>query len=177
MLILVVGVVGGAGTTTLAHELIRQGKPTVGLDLSDGTLAARVDRRTYPLESATFSRRRQQQVIDEIVRQRYTLLWTPACRLQPHRVWALVNAVTQRIDIVTDGGLQPPSAVWELATAQLAVNRESDDPVAAWHEARLRQAHPDVRVVTGDLKAAGKALAAELLPKPERSLQIPFLSR
>jgi hypothetical protein len=177
MLILVVGVVGGAGTTTLAHELIRQGKPTVGLDLSDGTLAARIDRRTYPIDSAAFSRRRQQQVIEDIVRQRYTLLWTSACRLRPQRVWALVSAVAQRIDIVADGGLQPPAGGWDLATVKLAVNRESDDPVAAWHEARLRQAHPDVRVVTGDLNAAGKALAVELLPKPERSLQIPFLSR
>lgn len=177
MLILVVGVVGGAGTTTLAHELIKQGKPTVGLDLSDGTLIARVDRRLYALEAAAYSRRSQQQVIEEIVLRRYTLLWTPGCRLQPQRVWSLVSAVTQRIDVVVDGGLQPPPGVWELATVQLAVNRVGNDPVAAWHEARVRQAHPQVRVVTGDLKAAGKTLAAELLPKPERSHQIPFLSR
>jgi hypothetical protein len=116
-------------------------------------------------------------VIEDIVQRRYTLLWTPGCRLQPHRVWGLVSAVAQRIDMVADGGLQPPPGVWELATVQLAVNREGADPVAEWHAAQLRQAHPNVRVVTGDLKAAGKALAAELLPKPERSLQIPFLSK
>jgi hypothetical protein len=177
MLILVVGVVGGAGTTTLAHELIKQGKPTVGLDLSDGTLAARVDRRLYPLDTATFSRRNPQSIVEAIVRQRHTLLWTLPCRLQPQRVWNLVSAVAQRIDVVADGGLQPPPGVWELATVQLAVNRAGNDPVAEWHAARVRQAHPQVRVVTGDLKEAGKALAAELLPKPERSLQIPFLSR
>jgi len=177
MLILVVGVVGGAGTTTLAHELIRQGKPTVGLDLSDGTLAARLDRRLYPLDAATFSRRGHRQVVEELVQRRYTLLWTPACRTQPSRVWSLVQAVSQRIDVVADGGLKPPSGVWDLAPVQLAVNRETDDPVAHWHGARLRREHPDVRIVTGDLKAAGKALARELLPRPERAFYIPFLAR
>lgn len=176
MLILITGVVGGAGTTTLAHELIKQGRPAVGLDLGDGMFAARLDRRSYPLATATFSRRNQQQVVDDIVRQRYTLLWTPPCRTQPQRVWELVNAISQRIDIVADGGLRPPSGVWEAAAIQLAVNRVDEDPVAQWHEAQLRAAHPDLRVVTGDLKAAGKALAAELLPKPERSWPIPFLA-
>jgi hypothetical protein len=176
MLMLVVGVVGGAGATTLAHELIRHGRPTVGLDLADGTLSARVDRRLYPLQTAAFARRDPQQVVEDIVRQRYTLLWTPACRAEPQRVWELIRAVSQRVDLVADGGLEPPPDVWALAAVQLAVNREGDDPAAAWHENRLRRAHPEIRVVTGDLKAAGKALAEELLPKPERSWSIPFLS-
>jgi hypothetical protein len=59
---------------------------------------------------------------------------------------------------------------------QLAVNRETEDPVADWHETRLRREHPELRIVTGDLKAAGKALAAELLPRPERSWAMPFIS-
>ena len=166
MLILIVGAVGGAGCTTLAHELLKQGKraTTVGLDMSDGTFSALIERRIYALDKVAFSRLPKQQLVEMELRRRYTLLWTAACRLSAARVWAFVTTVAQRLDLIVDGGLAPPPGVWDLAAVQLVVNRAGDDPVARWHEQQLRQAHPEIRVVTGDLKAAGHALADQLLP-------------
>jgi hypothetical protein len=168
MIILIVGVVGGAGTTTLAHEILHHGDRAVPLDLADGTLGARTGRRLYPLDAAAFSRRRPQTVIEEIIDRQTPLLWTANCHTAPERVWALVRSVAQRLPIVADGGLNPPAPIWELATVTLAVNRAPDDAVTRWHEQRLRQEHRGLRVVTGDLRAAGVALAGELLPRPER---------
>ncbi len=172
MLILVVGVVGGAGATTLAEELLRH-STAVGLDAGDGQLAARRDRATYTLETLAFARRDTQQVIDRIVQQRPTLLWTPACRLHPEKIWRIVQAVADRIAVVVDGGLTPPPAVWELAQVQLAVTRSAEDAVTRWHSAQLRQAHPALRLVSGDLKAAGAALAAELWPEAAPRWSLP----
>ncbi len=172
MVILVVGAVGGAGATTLAYELLRHGGRAVPLDLADGTLCARVERRLYPLDAAAFTRRQPQTVIEEIIARQTPLLWTANCQTAPERVWELVRTLAQRIPIVADGGLHPPAPIWELATVTLAVNRAAQegeaDPVARWHEQRLRREQPGLRVVTGDLRAAGEALAGELLPKPER---------
>lgn len=168
MLILVVGVVGGVGTTTLAYELLKAGGPAVPLDLADGTLIGRLDRSCLALEMLALRRGSRLALIDAIVNDRSPLLWTPVCAAETVAtpVWELVRAIAQRLPLVADGGLEPPAAIWPLADLALAVTRPERNPVSDWHESRLKQAHPGVQCVAGDLKAAATALAAELLPRP-----------
>jgi len=160
MLVLIIGTVGGVGTTTLATTLLRQGVPAIGLDLADGMLAARTERRVFPLEQAVFSRENPLVQINRIMARQPVLVWTPGCATDPGRVWNFVRDLAERIPIIADGGLEPPAGVWDLASHAFAVSRK-DDPVAAWHEQRLRQAHPGLHVVTGALQAAGDAIAAQ----------------
>ncbi len=166
MLILVVGAVGGVGTTTLVAELVKRGGPSVALDLADGTLAARLERGTYPLDSVVYQRQTQTAIVDDLALRRPVLLWTPACRLNPARVGQLLAAVGQRWPLVADGGLTPPVDLGGLLTTVLIVTR-AGHPIADWHVARLRRAYPGAPVVSGDLKAAAAALAAQWLPRPE----------
>lgn len=161
MLVLIVGAVGGAGATTLATALLRQGLPAIGLDLADGMLAARIERRVLPLEQAVFSRGDRLAQIDKIVARRPALVWTPGCATDPERVWNFVSDLAKRIPIIADGGIEPPAGIWGLANIAFAVSRK-DDFVAAWHEQRLRQACPELRVVTGALQAAGDAIAEQI---------------
>ena len=99
--------------------------------------------------------------INRIVVRQPALVWTPGCATDPGRVWKFVRDLAERIPIIADGGLEPPAGVWELATIAFAVSRK-DDPVAAWHEQQLRQAHPGLHVVTGALQAAGSAIAEQV---------------
>jgi len=162
MIVLIVGTVGGVGTTTLATNLLRQGVPAIGLDLADGMLAGRIERRIFPLEQAVFSRENPLVQINRIIARQPVLVWTPGCMTDPGRVWDFVRDLAKRsTPIIADGGLEPPAGVWELATIAFAVSRK-DDPVAAWHEQQLRQAHPGLHVVTGALQAAGSAIAEQV---------------
>ena len=161
MLVLIVGTVGGAGTTTLATTLLRQGVPAIGLDLADGMLAGRIERRVFPLEQAVFSRENPLVQINRIIARQPALVWTPGCATDPGRVWNFVRDLAERIPIIADGGLEPPAGVWDLTSHAFAVTRK-DDPVAAWHEQQLRQAHPGLHVVTGALQAAGSAIAEQV---------------
>lgn len=165
MLMLLVGTVGGVGTTTLAATCLKQGAPAIGLDLADGMLATRIERPVVALESIVFSRRPVLETLETLVARRPVLLWTPGCAIDLPRVQRCIAALQQRLPVIVDGGLTPPGILWELATVALAVSRR-DDPVAAWHEQRLRQAHPGLKVVTGDLQQAGNALVAQYLPRP-----------
>ncbi len=165
MLILVVGTAGGIGTTKLVCEFLKHSAPALGLDLADGSLSGRLDRNVYTLDTLVFSRRDRLTVIDELVKRRPVLLWNEICTVHPELVWTLIRETAQRIPLIADGGLTPPTGIWELADVQLAVSREGDG-VSTWHEKRLRAAHPALRIVSGDLKQAGMALANQLLPKP-----------
>jgi hypothetical protein len=81
-------------------------------------------------------------------------------------VGQLLAAVGQRLPLVADGGLAPPAELGPLVTTVLIVTRDGH-PLADWHVARLQRAHPGAHVVSGDLKAAAAALAAQWLPRPE----------
>jgi len=172
MIVLIVGAVGGAGTTTLATTLLRQGVPAMGLDLADGMLAARMERRVYPLEQAVFSRGDRLVEIDRIVKNRPALVWTPGCATDPERVWSFVNDLAKRIPIIADGGVEPPAGIWGLTNYAFAVSRK-DDFVAAWHEQRLRQVYPELHVVTGALQAAGNAIAEQVFAEQLSQRQAP----
>ncbi len=165
MLILVVGTAGGVGTTKLICEFLKHSASAIALDLADGSLAGRLDRNVYPLDTLVFSRRDRLTLIDELVKRRPVLLWNQVCTAHPEQVWTLIREIAQRMPLIADGGLLPPEGIWELADVQLAVSREGD-VVSAWHEKRLKAFHPALRVVSGDLKLAGAALANQLLPKP-----------
>ncbi len=168
MVILIVGIVGGVGATTLATEILKAGGAAVGLDLADGSLSGCVDRKMYPLDAAIFARRPRPQIIDEIVAQRPVLLWTLGCQTAPDTAWGLLREVAQRTSLVIDGGLNPAEPAWQLADVALGVSRDGENAnvIVRWHELQLKRVHPELRIVSGQLKAAGAALAAELLPRP-----------
>jgi len=142
MLILVVGAKGGVGTTSLALHLARAGN-AVGLDLADGQLAVLLERRTWTLDGLAFTTEGQRRkAIDEVVNRRLTLLWVPECALALEQTWGFVRAVADRCPVVADGGINPPSEIDPLADEVVIVSAE-DNPVAQYHEQRLRRRFPD----------------------------------
>lgn len=166
MLILLIGAKGGVGVTSLARRLA-QDKHGVGLDLSDGRLAALLDRRVWMLDQTFSTQARQQAAVEEVVANRYTLLWTPACRLAGDGVWAFVRAVANRALVVADGGIGPPSGIDEQADAIIVVS--ADNPVARYHAERLMETFPRAEVMTLDLsrsrnetRDAARALSSRL---------------
>ncbi len=167
MLILLIGAKGGLGTSTLAKHLVRAlDGGGVGLDLADGQLAALLDRKTWSLSGLAFTPSSGRQgVIDRIVEQRISLLWTPECALAGDAVWHVVRAVADRTTVVADGGIDPPPAVGPLAHVVAIVS--ADDPVAQYHEQQLKGRFPQAGVVTLDLdRSRGETKeAAQVLAK------------
>ena len=158
MLILAIGAKGGLGTTSLvlALALARAGD-AVGLDLSDGQLAARLGREARLLSRPAFaSKAQRRRAVDEVVKRRLTLLWTPECLLKPDAAWGFVRAVADRAVVVADGGIEPPEGIAALADEIVIVSAGPDeesgaaDPVVVWHERRLRNRFPDVLTATND---------------------------
>jgi len=158
MLILLVGAKGGVGTTGLALQLVRQTRG-VGLDLYDGRLAARLDRETWGLSDlARLSRLRRERGLDQAVKRRVALLWTPACEALADDVWPTVRGLVARTTVIADGGLDPPRHASELADRIVIVS--SEDAIAQWHATRLARRHPGAMVVTLDLIRLGEAKRA-----------------
>ena len=150
MLVLVMGAKGGLGTTSLARHLVQGMEGAVGLDVYDGQLAAQLERKTWSLAGLAFATSTQRQsAVDRIVKRSITLLWTPECRLAQNNVWSIVRAVADRTPVVADGGIEPLPEVADLADAMVIVS--ADDPVARYHQNRLKRQFPDAMVVTLDL--------------------------
>ena len=167
MLVLVVGAKGGVGTTSVALHLARAGKG-VGLDLGDGQLAARLERATWTLTDTVLSSARPQLIVDQTVRQKVSLLWTPVCTLVGDEVWNFVRSVADRTLVVADGGIEPLEGVVRLADVTVIVDAETK--VAQFHTNRLKRRFPGARILVLDLsrsrnetKEAGRELAAQLL--------------
>jgi len=169
MLLLVVGAKGGLGATTLARLLCRQAE-VVPLDAADGRLvvdlsvpgASVLDLADTPQWTVA----RRSQMADQVARTRQPLLWSRACAVWPEPVAAFVADVAALTTVVADGGIAPPADLLKLASLVLIVS--SDDPVARWHEQRLKAQWPTALAVVGDLKAAAQAIAAQTLGIPAR---------
>jgi hypothetical protein len=150
MLTVIVGAKGGVGTTSVTVSLARTGR-AVGADLAAGQLAARLGRRTWPLERVVFALAGQQrQAVDAVVRRRPTLLWTPSCALEPERTVAFVRAVAARTGVVVDGGIDVPLATspqppWEELLNEadaVVIVTEEESEVADYHVQRLKERFP-----------------------------------
>lgn len=166
MLILTSGAKGGLGTTTLAHYLCRYAAG-VPLDAADGRLAAEAGSAVLDLSAVPqWTPGRRSRAAEHVVRARQPLLWTPACRVWEAPVAAFVREIAAVTHVIADGGIAPPTALADLAGIILIVS--ADDPVAQWHEQRLKAQWPAARAVLGDLKAAAHALAAQTLGAPAR---------
>jgi hypothetical protein len=151
-MILVIGAKGGVGATTFATELTRITEG-IGLDLADGQLAARLERPTWALSQLAFALPAAlRERVDDIVRRRATLLWTPDCALSTEKTLSALRDIDNRCPIVADGGIEPPQGSEQLAEAVVIVSTEDD--IAGWHERRLLARFPGATVVAGTREAA-----------------------
>lgn len=164
MLILVIGAKGGVGTTTLVQHLCRYAG-AVPLDAADGKLAVEMTRPGAPVLdlslTAQWTLSRRSYAVEQVVETAQPLLWTPACSVWHAPIVAFVHDIAVLGHIVTDGGLAPPAALVDVASFILIVS--ADNPVAQWHEQRLKQQWPQARAVVGDLKAAAQAIAEQVM--------------
>lgn len=169
MFLIVIGAKGGLGATTLVRLLCRQAD-AVPLDAADGRLA--VDLSTPGVsvldlaDTPQWTVARRSQMADQVARTRQPLLWSRACAVWPDQVAAFVADVAALTVVVADGGIAPPPDLVKLASLILIVS--ADDPVARWHEQRLKAQCPEACAVVGDLKAAAQAIAAQTLGVPVR---------
>lgn len=164
MLLLLVGAKGGVGVTMLAHSVC-QCAAAVSLDAADGRLATLTGGAVLDLSAVLqWTASRRSRAVEAVLRTRQPLLWTPACRVWPAPVAAFVRALAAVGHVVVDGGLAPPAPLVDLAAVILIVS--NDDPVARWHEQRLKQQWPQARAVVGDLQAAAQALTTQVLGIP-----------
>lgn len=148
-MILVIGAKGGVGTTTATAMIVRALRG-VGLDAADGALAARLDRPAVSLaQVALLTRGAMQDAVDRVVGKRLTLLWTPECSFLSGPVLEFVRAVDQRIEVVADGGVEPPPELAERPARVLVVS-VSENSVAQYHERRLLDRFPGARVLHPD---------------------------
>ncbi|HOU12805.1 MAG TPA: hypothetical protein PKZ84_06785 [Anaerolineae bacterium] len=177
MLILVVGAKGGIGTTTLAQYLCRQAS-AVPLDAADGTLALDMTGPGAPVLdlglTAQWTVSRRGYAVEQAVETRQPLLWTPACAVWRTPVMAFVWNATLLGNIIADGGTTPPPALVDAASLVLIVS--ADNPVAQWHERRLKQQWPQAHAVLGDLKAAAQVIAEETLGVKKKLSVVSFQS-
>lgn len=158
---LVIGAQGGVGTTRITQALVKAGD-AIALDLADGQLTARLERTTWPLAWLTLVAPAQRQtMIETIVQRRYSLAWSPECRLNPTAVWAAVREVDVRRPVIIDGGIAPPDEAAQQAEAIIIVSAETD--VARWHTRRLSALYPQATVTLGT-KDAARTLAAQMFP-------------
>jgi len=155
-MILVVGAKGGVGTTTVAVGLVR-GLRGVGLDAADGQLAARLERPALLLSEAAMERRTQ-DLVDRITRRHLSLVWSPECAFLSDLVLRLLRALDERVDVVVDGGIEPPPELNGLCR-QVVIVSDSENPVARYHEQRLVQKYPGAHIIHG----AGKEQLESLL--------------
>ncbi|RLC78853.1 MAG: hypothetical protein DRJ03_24555 [Chloroflexi bacterium] len=170
MFVLVMGAKGGVGTTSVALHLARRAARGIGLDLTaDGQLAARLSRPTWTLSDAALRSAQQQRMVDQVVKQSVSLLWTPVCALPNISVaaWDFVRAVAARATVVADGGIEPLEEAARLADVTVIVSAESD--VARYHAQRLGRRFPNAQVLELDLsqsrnetRDAARELAARL---------------
>jgi hypothetical protein len=167
MIVLVIGVKGGVGTTRVALELA-QGAPrdfgrrtgAVSVDLADGQFAAQRGQTTWALMNLAFGNGVQiQSALEMIVRQSLTLLWSIDCNLVTGPLQNNLRAVGNRSPVVMDGGLEVPGGLEVVADEILIVSAENE--VARWHERRLCQRYPHARVIEGTREAA-RSVAAQL---------------
>jgi hypothetical protein len=169
MLLLVVGAKGGLGATTLVRLLCRQAE-AVPLDAADGRLAVDLSTPGASVldlaDTPQWTVARHSQMADQVVRTRQPLLWSRACGVWPDQVATFVADVAALTVVVADGGIAPPPDLVKLASLVLIVS--ADDPVARWHEQRLKAQWPASLAVVGDLKAAAQAIAAQTLGVPMR---------
>ncbi len=158
---LVIGAQGGVGTTRITQALVKAGD-AIALDLADGQLAARLERTTWPLAWLTLVAPAQRQtMIETIVQRRFSLAWSPECRLNPTAVWAAVREVDVRRPVIIDGGIAPPDEAAQQAEAIIIVSADND--VARWHTRRLSAQYPQATVTLGT-KDAARTLAAQMFP-------------
>ncbi len=87
-------------------------------------------------------------LVDRIVRKRLTLLWSPECSFLSEAVCALVRSVDERTEVVVDGGIEPPAELLGMARHVIIVSVH-ENPIAAYHERRLRDRFPAASVVYG----------------------------
>jgi len=158
--VLIVGAKGGVGTTLVAQELIKAGK-TLVVDAADGTLAARLGRPTWNLtyEITTATGEWRATLIEQALKKRVTLLWTPANGAAEAQ-WEFVRDLARRTTLVIDGGVQPPIGIDALTTHVVIVTRP-DNSVAQWHVVQLQQRYPAALVSAGTRQAASE-LAGQL---------------
>jgi hypothetical protein len=158
-MILVIGAKGGVGTTLVSHELARSGA-AVALDLADGQLAARLDRTTWPLAWLAFvTAVQRREMVETIVRRRYTLVWSAECSLSPDTIWAAVRDIANRRPVVIDSGITPLDDAARRSEHIVIVSADND--LSHWHERRLLSRFPRASVVAGT-KEAARALAAQI---------------
>lgn len=180
MLIYVIGVKGGVGTTSLAQHLARS-LNGVGLDLADGQLAARLGRSALRLSRIAFARTaRRRRAVDSVVGRRHTMLWSPECRLKPDETLDFIQAVADRTDVVADAGIEQPASSmtngapmdWgtQADVVIVVTGVETDDdgnvtgktPVVKYHERALTQRFPGA-MVTPYSREAAQEIAEQLL--------------
>ncbi len=161
MLLLIVGAKGGVGATTLAYHISQYLERAVRIDAADGALAARLGGRVLDLSQVgQWPPGEHVQQAERAAQQGQTYLYTRACHAFPVQVTAYLQMLKVLGVVVVDGGLAPPEGLAELADVVLVVSRDQD-PVAAWHEQRLKAHWPNARIVVGDLKAAAQGLGAQ----------------
>jgi hypothetical protein len=144
-MIIVVGTRGGIGTTQMAIKLIKN-TPSIGLDAWDGQLAARLGRPAVTLFEAALSSR-QNHYLDLISERKMTILWTEECVAYPDSIRSFLREMNARIEIIADGGVDPPPLLEELAEAVIIVTKDGDD-IAAYHEQRLKERYKGKRAFT-----------------------------
>jgi len=169
MLILVVGAKGGLGATTLVQHLCRQAN-AVPLDAADGTLALQMAGPGAPVLDligiVQWTADQRGHAVEYAVETRQPLLWSAACTVWRAPVMAFVWDAAALSHVIADGGTTPPPALVDLASLVLIVS--ADNPLAQWHERRLKQQWPQAHAVVGDLKAAAQVIAEETLGVPAR---------
>ena len=157
MIWLVVGAKGGVGTTTLAREMVRSAQ-ALAVDLADGELAGRLERRTWALSRALDSGGTwRSQLIEVALKSSVTLLWRPEYG-DSEILWSFVRDLANRRTVVIDGGLTPPAAIDGLAGQVMIVSQ--DNAVAHWHEEQLRARYPEAQVVIVGTRQAAREVAA-----------------
>ncbi len=175
MFVLVMGAKGGVGATSVTLHLARQ-VGGIGLDLmADRQLSARLGRPTWTLADAAL-RSGLQRMVDQVVKRRVSLLWTPVCALDSIgiKAWDFVRAVAARATVVADGGIEPLVEAVRLADVAVIVSADSD--AARFHVQRLGRRFPNAHLLELDLsqsrneaRDAVRELAVELSLAKESS--------
>jgi hypothetical protein len=126
-------------------------------------LAARLGRTTWNLshEIYTATGEWRTTLIEQALKKRVTLLWTPASG-SDDGPWGFVRDLARRATLVIDGGVQPPVGMDPLAT-QVVIVTKADNSLAQWHVAQLQQRYPQACVITGTRQAAGELAGQRFL--------------
>lgn len=145
MLVAVMGAKGGLGTTTVALHLARAAK-AVALDLSDGQLAARLERKTWALDQLAYSGAAQRRrSAARAIKHRATVLFTPECRVAPDKVSSFIQSLSDRANIVMDAGIEPIHYLDELIDHAIILT--TDTAVARFHQRLLETRYPNHTII------------------------------